>query len=223
MIRLLLVDDHELVRAGMRRLLADAPDMEVVGECASGEEAIPLARDLRPDVILLDVSMPGMGGMETTRRILQACPETRIIVVTVHMQEPWPSRMLEAGAAGYLTKSCAVDEIVNAIRTVMKGEVYLDPQIARTLALSRLPGNDRSPFERLSRREMEVLLMVTRGHSIQEISDALCLSPKTISTYRYRLYDKLGVSNDVELTHLAVRHGLIDLDEVREERGDHRA
>ncbi len=218
MVRLLLVDDHDLVRAGMRRLLADARDMEVVGECASGEEAIGLTRDLKPDVVLLDVSMPGMGGMETTRRILQVHPEARIIVVTVHVQEPWPSKMLEAGAAGYLTKSCAFDEIVNAIRTVMKGEIYLDPQVARTLALSRLPGQEGSPFERLSQREMEVLLMVTRGHSIQDISDTLCLSPKTISTYRYRLYDKLGVSNDVELTHLAVRHGLIDLDEIGEER-----
>ncbi len=218
MVRLLLVDDHDLVRAGMRRLLADARDMEVVGECASGEEAIGLTRDLKPDVVLLDVSMPGMGGMETTRRILQVHPEARIIVVTVHVQEPWPSKMLEAGAAGYLTKSCAFDEIVNAIRTVMKGEIYLDPQVARTLALSRLPGQEGSPFERLSQREMEVLLMVTRGHSIQDISDTLCLSPKTISTYRYRLYDKLGVSNDVELTHLAVRHGLIDLDEVGEGR-----
>ncbi|HHH45402.1 MAG TPA: two-component system response regulator UvrY [Thiotrichales bacterium] len=218
MVRLLLVDDHDLVRAGMRRLLADARDMEVVGECATGEEAIGLTRDLKPDVVLLDVSMPGMGGMETTRRILQVHPEARIIVVTVHVQEPWPSKMLEAGAAGYLTKSCAFDEIVNAIRTVMKGEIYLDPQVARTLALSRLPGQEGSPFERLSQREMEVLLMVTRGHSIQDISDTLCLSPKTISTYRYRLYDKLGVSNDVELTHLAVRHGLIDLDEVGEGR-----
>jgi len=218
MVRLLLVDDHDLVRAGMRRLLADASDMEVVGECASGEEAVKLARELKPDVILLDVSMPGMGGMETTRRILQVHPEARIIVVTVYVQEPWPSKMLGAGAAGYLTKSCAFDEIVNAIRTVMKGEIYLDPQVARTLALSRLPGKEGSPFEKLSQREMEVLLMVTRGHSIQDISDTLCLSPKTISTYRYRLYDKLGVSNDVELTHLAVRHGLIDLDEVGEDR-----
>ena len=218
MVRLLLVDDHDLVRAGMRRLLADARDMEVVGECASGEEAVQLTRELKPDVVLLDVSMPGMGGMETTRRILQVHPEARIIVVTVHVQEPWPSKMLEAGAAGYLTKSCAFDEIVNAIRTVMKGEIYLDPQVARTLALARLPGQEGSPFEKLSQREMEVLLMVTRGHSIQDISDTLCLSPKTISTYRYRLYDKLGVSNDVELTHLAVRHGLIDLDEVGEGR-----
>ncbi|RMG30328.1 MAG: two-component system response regulator UvrY [Gammaproteobacteria bacterium] len=218
MVRLLLVDDHELVRAGVRRLLADCPDMEVVGECGTGEEAIAQARALRPDVILLDVNMPGVGGMEATRRIRQLLPETRIIVVTVHVQEPWPSKLLEAGANGYLTKSCAVDEIVNAIRTVMKGEIYLDPEVARALALSRLPGQEASPFDKLSQREMEVLLMVTRGQSIQEISDALCLSPKTVSTYRYRLYEKLGVSNDVELTHLAVRHGLIDLDSLNEQR-----
>ena len=220
MVRLLLVDDHELVRAGLRRLLADTPDMEVVGECASGEEALSMTRELKPDVVLLDVSMPGMGGMETTRKLLQVHPEVKIIVVTVHVQEPYPTRMLEAGAAGYLTKSCAIDEIVNAIHTVMRGECYLDPEVARTMALARVPGSSRqSPFEKLSQRELQVMIMVTRGHSIQEISDALCLSPKTISTYRYRLYEKLGVHNDVELTHLAVRHGLIDLDEGAQDSG----
>ncbi|HEB98622.1 MAG TPA: two-component system response regulator UvrY [Thiotrichales bacterium] len=214
MIKLLLVDDHELVREGLRRILAEAPGMEVVGEASSGEEAIDLARSLKPDVVIMDVSMPGIGGLETTRRLSHIDPDIKVIVVTVHVDEPYPTRLLEAGAAGYLTKSCAVDEIIDAIKAVSRGGRYIGTDIARQLALNMLPGGgNQSPFEKLSQREMQVMLMVTKGHSIREISDRLCLSPKTVSTYRYRLYDKLGVSNDVELTHLAMRYGIIDVEQ----------
>jgi len=214
MIKLLLVDDHELVREGLRRILAETPGMEVVGEASSGEEAIDLARSLKPDVVIMDVSMPGIGGLETTRRLSHIDPGIKVIVVTVHVDEPYPTRLLEAGAAGYLTKSCAVDEIIDAIKAVSRGGRYIGTDIARQLALNMLPGGgNQSPFEKLSQREMQVMLMVTKGHSIREISDRLCLSPKTVSTYRYRLYDKLGVSNDVELTHLAMRYGIIDVEQ----------
>ena len=214
MIKLLLVDDHELVREGLRRILAEAPGMEVVGEASSGEEAIDLARSLKPDVVIMDVSMPGIGGLETTRRLSHIDPDIKVIVVTVHVDEPYPTRLLEAGAAGYLTKSCAVDEIIDAIKAVSRGGRYIGTEIARQLALNMLPGGgNQSPFEKLSQREMQVMLMVTKGHSIREISDRLCLSPKTVSTYRYRLYDKLGVNNDVELTHLAMRYGIIDVEQ----------
>jgi len=212
MINLLLVDDHELVRTGLKRILEDQRDMKVIGEASTGEEAIQFVRREKPDVVIMDVNMPGIGGMETTRKLKHIHPEVRIIVVTVHVDEPYPTRMLEAGATGYLTKGCAVDEIVQAIRTVIRGERYLGADIAQSLALNMLPGGKRSPFEKLSQREMQVMLMVTQGHSIQDISDRLCLSPKTVSTYRYRLYEKLGVDNDVELTHLAVRHGMIGID-----------
>ncbi|HKK14678.1 MAG TPA: UvrY/SirA/GacA family response regulator transcription factor [Gammaproteobacteria bacterium] len=210
MIQVLLVDDHELVRTGIKRILNDTRGIKVIGEAGTGEEAINAVREQKPDVVLMDVNMPGIGGLEATRKIMQLYPDLRVIVVTVHVDEPYPTRLLEAGAAGYLTKGCAVDEIVTAIRTVHQGERYIGADIARQLALSMLPGGKRSPFDKLSQREMQVMLMVTQGHSLQEISDKLCLSPKTVSTYRYRLYEKLGVDNDVELTHLAMRHGMVE-------------
>jgi two-component system, NarL family, invasion response regulator UvrY len=210
MIRVLLVDDHHLVRAGIRRILNDVPGIGVVGEADCGEEALRLAREDLPDVVLMDVSMPGIGGLEATRRLRRLYPSLRIIVLTVHTGGPYPTRLLDAGAAGYLTKGCGVEEIANAIREVHSGRRYIGADIARELALSLLPGSEKSPFDRLSHRELQVMLMVTHGQGVQEISEQLCLSPKTVSTYRYRLYEKLGVGNDVELTRLAMRHGIVD-------------
>ncbi len=209
MINVLLVDDHELVRTGIKRILSDARGIKVIGEAGSGEAAIKLAKELQPDVVLMDISMPGIGGLEATRRLRHMCPNLKVIVVTVYTDEPFPTRLLEAGAAGYLTKGSNVDEILSAIQTVYEGERYIAADIARQMAFSILPGGERSPLEKLSRREMQVMMMVSQGQSTQQISDSLCLSPKTISTYRYRLYEKLGVDNDVELTHLAIRHGML--------------
>lgn len=210
MIDVMLVDDHELVRTGIKRLLEDAEDIQVVAEACSGEEAINLARKHRPDVVLMDVSMPGIGGLEATRKLLQSNPKIRVVAVTMHKDDVFPSRLLDAGAMGYLTKGSKVDEIVHAIREVVAGRRYISSDIAQTLALSLLPGGGKSPFDMLSQREMQVMIMLMQGHKINDISDKLCLSPKTVSTYRYRLFDKLGVQNDVELTRLAVRHGVID-------------
>lgn len=209
-IRVLLVDDHELVRTGIRRLLEDFDDLEIIAEAESGEEAIKCVREDKPDVILMDVNMPGIGGLEATRKLLQIYDDLKIIVVTVHIEEPFPSRLLKAGASGYLTKGSAVSEIVDAIRSVHKGQRFIGSDVAQQLALMMLPGNDKSPFDALSQRELQVMLMVTQGQKIQQISEILCLSPKTISTYRYRLFEKLAVKSDVELTHLAMRHGMID-------------
>jgi len=164
---------------------------------------------MKPDVVLMDVQIPGIGVLEATRRISQCCPDTRIVVVTMRVDDPFPAQLLDAGASGYLTKHCGVEEIADAIRGVFSGERYISADIARQMALSMLPGSERSPFDRLSQREMQVMLMVTRGESVHDICERLCLSPKTVSTYRYRLYDKLGVENDVELTHLAIRHGIV--------------
>ncbi|MDT8404019.1 UvrY/SirA/GacA family response regulator transcription factor [Sulfuriflexus sp.] len=209
-IRVLLVDDHELVRTGIRRLLEDFDGIEIMAEAENGEEAVSLVRKDKPDVILMDVNMPGIGGLEATRKLLQIHDDMKIIVVTIHVEEPFPSRLLKAGASGYLTKGCAINEIVEAIRTVHKGKRFIGSDVAQQLAMSILPGNDKSPFETLSQRELQVMLMVTQGQRIQEIAEKLCLSPKTVSTYRYRLFDKLDVKSDVELTHLAMRHGMID-------------
>ncbi len=213
MTRLILCDDHRLVRAGLRRVLEDAPGITVVAEAGSGEELLERVRAEQPDVILMDVNMPGMGGLEATRRILQRFPEVRIIAVSMYMEEPFPSRLLAAGARGYISKDAAADEVVSAIRRVAAGGVYITAGIANNLAENLIKGVDQeqSPFERLSQREMQVMLLVTEGKGNQEISQSLCLSPKTVSTYRYRLFEKLGVSNDVELTRMAMRYGVLGL------------
>ncbi|MGD8999363.1 MAG: UvrY/SirA/GacA family response regulator transcription factor [Granulosicoccaceae bacterium] len=210
MINVLLVDDHELVRTGIRRLLDDVDDINVLAEAASGEEAVRFVRDQRPDVVLMDVNMPGIGGLEATRKLLQIDPGLKVIVVTIHVDEPFPTQLLKAGAAGYLTKGCAVKEIIEAIRSVSNGKRFIGSDVAQQLALTMLPGSDKSPFDALSQRELQVMLMVTQGLKIQHIAEKLCLSPKTVSTYRYRLFEKLDVKSDVELTHLAMRHGMID-------------
>ncbi|MGD2076066.1 MAG: response regulator [Gammaproteobacteria bacterium] len=208
-IQILLADHQELVRRGLQRLLDDMPRLTVIGEADSADEAVHLARALKPDVVLMDVALPGIGGLEATRRITQSSPGTRIVVITAMAADPFPTQLLDAGAAGYLTKHCTLEEIAEAIRVVHGGERYISADIARQMALSMLPGRAQSPFHRLSQREMQVMLMVTQGQSVRDISASLCLSPKTVSTYRYRLFDKLGVGNDVELTHLAIRHGVL--------------
>lgn len=210
MIRVLLVDDHTLVRTGIRLILEDTPDLCVAGEAESGEAAMPLARELKPDVVLMDVSMPGIGGLEATRRLLARDPTLKVIVVSVHATEPYPLRLMEAGAHGYLTKDCAAEEIVAAIRQVHAGKRYITASIAQQLALAKVDANQGSPFEQLSQRETQVMLMATAGQSSQAIAKKLHLSPKTVSTYRARLFEKLGVENDVELTRLALRYGLIE-------------
>lgn len=211
MIRVLLVDDHKLVRSGIRKILDESEDVEVVAEAETGEQALDLAREHEPDVVLMDVNMPGIGGLEATRKLLHFNPKIKVIALSVHRSEPYPGRLLEAGASGYLTKDCSADEIISAVHKVYAGETYIDADIAREMALSRLPGKKAaSGLEELSQREMQVMLMVVQGKPIQEISDRLFISPKTVSTYRYRLFEKLGVHNDVELTRLAMRYGLID-------------
>jgi len=209
MINVMLVDDHELVRSGIKRILTDVGDIEVVAEAGSGEQAVRQAREIRPDVILMDLSMPGIGGMEATRKITRSMPDAKIIAVTIHEDEPFPARLLEAGAVGYLTKGCDVREIIDAIKSVYLGEQYLTPGVAQKLALSFVNHRDKAPLEELTQRETQVMLMIVKGEPNKRISEKLCLSPKTTSTYRYRLFEKLGVINDVELTRFAIRHGLI--------------
>jgi len=209
MINTMLVDDHDLVRSGIRRLLEDVRDIRVTAEAENGEQAIRLVRRQVPDIILMDVSMPGIGGLEATRKITRSQPDMKIIVVSIHDDDPFPARLLEAGASGYITKGCKVDEIVMAIRSVHQGQQYLSPGIAQKLALSYVHNRDKSPFDDLTQRETQVMLMVVSGVTNKRISEQLCLSPKTTSTYRYRLFEKLGVENDVELTRFAIRHGLV--------------
>jgi len=209
MINVMLVDDHGLVRNGIKRILDDVDGIAVVAEAETGEQAIRQVRKQPPDVILMDISMPGIGGLEATRKIARSLPGVKIIAVTIHDDDPFPARLLEAGAVGYLTKGCDIREIINAIRCVHTGKQYITPAVAQKLALSFINNGEKSPIDRLTQRETQVMLMIVKGSTNREISEQLCLSPKTTSTYRYRLFDKLGVFNEVELTRFAIRYGLI--------------
>jgi two-component system invasion response regulator UvrY len=209
LIKVLVVDDHELVRTGICRMLTDTPDIQIVGEAESGEQAIELARQHQPEVVLLDVNMPGIGGVETTRRLLQSVPGIKILAVSGLSEEPYPSMLLKAGASGYITKGAPLDEMVRAIRKVIQGGKYFSADIAEQLASSYLSDQQNSPFDLLSEREMQVAMMVVNCVSAQEIADRLFVSVKTVNTYRYRIFEKLQIDSDVKLTHLAMRYRLI--------------
>ena len=206
----MLVDDHELVRTGIKRLLEDISDIDVIAEADSGEDALKIAGKNQLDVILMDINMPGMGGLEATRKLMHTNPALIIIIVTMHEDDLFAQRLLRAGATGYLTKGAGVEEIVHAIREVKLNRRYISPDIAQQLALSQFPDHEGSPFDMLSERELQVMMLLMDGLRVSEISDKLCLSPKTVSTYRHRLYDKLNVQNDIELTRLAMMHGVIE-------------
>ncbi|MDH4557504.1 two-component system response regulator UvrY [Pseudomonas sp. BN417] len=211
MIRVLVVDDHDLVRTGITRMLADVDGLQVVGQADSGEEALKKARELKPDVVLMDVKMPGIGGLEATRKLLRSNADLKVVAVTACEEDPFPTRLLQAGAAGYLTKGAGLEEMIQAIRQVFAGQRFISPQIAQQLALKSFqPQANGSPFDLLSEREIQIALMIANCQKVQSISDKLCLSPKTVNTYRYRIFDKLSISSDVELALLAVRHGMVD-------------
>jgi two-component system invasion response regulator UvrY len=166
-------------------------------------------RKLNPDVVLLDVSLPGLSGFEVTARLKQASPGLGIIILTVHEQEPYPAQLLEAGASGYLTKGCPATELAQAIKTVARGDRHIGSRVAQQMALRMLPGSRKSPFDDLSAREMEVMLMLADGRKIADIANLMHLSPKTIATYKYRIYDKLNTRSDVDMTRLALRYGIV--------------
>ena len=209
MIKVLVVDDHQLVRFGTTRLLEDQPGISIIAEAESGEQAIELVRSLSPDVVLMDIQMPGIGGLEATRRCLRVKPEVKIIALTMHEAEPFPTRLFDAGVLGYLTKQTDPVEMVKAIKRVCAGKRYISSEIAQNLALRPFDESGQSPFELLSGREMQVTLMVIKGMSAPEMADKLSLSPKTVNSYRYRIFEKLDIKNDVELTKLSIKHGLM--------------
>jgi two-component system invasion response regulator UvrY len=214
MINVLLADDHDLVRTGMRRLLEDVGGFTILAEATSGEEAVSKCRDSEVHVVLMDINMPGMGGMEATKKILQHDEHIKVIIVTMNEDEVLAQKLLKLGAAGYLTKGCKISEIVHAIKEVMANRRYLTPEIAQQLALAGTNSDkQQSPFQELSERELQVMMMVLDGRKTNEISDSLCLSPKTVSTYRHRLFSKLKIQTDVELTRLAISHGMIQKSE----------
>lgn len=210
MISVLIVDDHALVRMGIRRLLEDLPDMKVVAEAESGEQALSLYKTHKPDVVLLDMKMPGIDGWEVTRRLKKSNPMVKIIAVTAVCAEPLPSRVLQLGAMGYLTKESGAEEMAAAIRKVAKGERYLSAEVAQTMAINSLEAVQESPFDALSEREMQVMFMITAGMEVADIAQRLFLSTKTVNGYRYRMFEKLTIKNDVELTYLAMKYRVIE-------------
>ena len=194
---------------GILRLLDDCPDLCVVGEASSGDEALFLVKNHNPDVLILDMKMPGMDGWEVTRRLKQMNAHVKIIVLSAHSSQPFPTRVLQMGAMGYLSKESAMDEMVMAIRQVARGQRYVSAKIAQQMAINSLSTEEGSPFERLSEREMQVLLMLAKGLSVSLIAKTLFLSSKTVNGYRYRMFEKLNIKNDVELIFLAMKHGVI--------------
>lgn len=215
-IKVLLADDHGIVRKAIGNLLLTVTDIEVIGEAKDGETAVHMALKLAPNVVLMDVMMPGIGGLEATRRILQRNPEIKVIALTACDEEPFPSKLLEAGASGYLVKDCELEEMVQAIHKVHAGTRYISPRIAQHLALKSInkSSGEVSPLDQLSARELQIMMMITNGQTVKEIANKLCLSPKTVNSYRYRLFDKLKIKSDVELTHLAMRYKMLEKDSI---------
>ena len=204
---ILIVDDHALVRAGMRMILSSEVDIDVVGEADTGEAALPLIRQLRPDVVLCDLHLPGVSGLEVTERIVRADSDTRVIVVSVLEDGPMPRRLLEAGASGYVGKGGEAGELVRAVRDVARGKRYLASGVAQSLALAGMRGGG-SPFDALSPRELEVALMLVQGRRQEEIAKRLCLSAKTINTHKSRLFEKLGIGDTIALARLVQQYGI---------------
>ncbi len=210
LMQVLVVDDHELVRQGIMHMLRDVEGIEVVGGVGSGEEAVAFIRQQPVDVVLMDINMPGMGGLEATRKILRISTDTKVIIVTICQDDPFPSTLLAAGAAGYLTKGAPLEQMIQAIHCVHLGQRYISPEIAQHLALKSFDQAHRpNPFEHLSERELQISMMIVQCQKVAQIAEQLFLSPKTVNSYRYRVFEKLAIDSDVELTLLAVRHGLI--------------
>ena len=213
-IRILLVDDHLVLRAGLKALLDAETDMRVVGEASTGEEALEKAKSLKPDVVVMDLSMPGMGGLEATRTIAEGA-QSRVLVLTMHSEEEYLLPVLEAGGSGYVKKTSADEDLTNAIRTVARDEVFLYPNAAKLLLQGfRVRGEDDQPdpLEKLTERERDVLAMTAEGFSSSEIGERLFISPKTVDTYRSRIMEKLGLHHRSELVRFALNTGLLKAD-----------
>ncbi len=214
-LRILLADDHQIVSEGIAALIERQHDMEVVGTAFEGREAVRLARALAPDVVLMDVAMPGMSGVEATRQILAQAPATRVLCLSMHVERRFVSAVLEAGAAGYLLKDCAQEELAEAIRQVTAGRSYLSPAVAASVVedyAARLSGGAPEDASPLTGREREILQLFAEGHSTRQIAERLHISPKTVGSHRERIMHKLGIDSIAGLTKYAIRHGLTSSD-----------
>ena len=209
-IKVFIVDDHALVRAGFKLILGREVDIEVVGEAESGEDALPQIRKLKPDVVLCDLNLPGISGLEVTERIVRGDYGCKVIALSVLEDGPLPRRLLEAGASGYLGKACDAAELLRAVRDVARGKKYLASAIAQGIALSGMTRDAASPFDMLTPREMEVALLLNQGMRQEAIARRLSLSAKTINTHKSRLFEKLGIRDSIALARLVSQYGLVD-------------
>jgi two-component system invasion response regulator UvrY len=210
MIQILIIDDQALVRTGLRHILDSSKEITKISEASSGEAALNCGKTFRPDIILLSVNLPGLTGFEITRKLRHRYQRAGIIALAFHAKPPYPARIMDAGASGYLTRDCEASELLLAVKAVAGGQRYIGNAAAKQLALSMLPGSTGSPFEELSAREMEVMLKLSDGRRIPDIASLMCLSPKTVSTYKYRILGKLGASSEVEMMRMAMRYGLVE-------------
>jgi two-component system invasion response regulator UvrY len=208
-IRVILADDHAVVRDGLRRLIEASPDIRVQAEVETGEQAVREYQAMRPDVALFDLNMPGMGGLEALRRILAHDDTARILILSMHEDVVYPARALQSGARGYVTKRCAPDTLLEAVRAVARGDIFLEPRIAQQLAMNGVTGREE-PLMELTAREFEVFRMLAAGRSVNEIAELLFLSVKTVGTYQTHILKKLNANNLSDLTRLAVRMGYVD-------------
>lgn len=207
----MLVDDHAVVRMGFKLLLQASSDIQVVAEADSGEATCQMYESIAPDVVVMDIAMAGMGGIEAIKRLIAKDPHVRILVLSAHEDTSHPKRALQAGALGYLSKRSAPEVLIDAIRTIAKGQRYLDAHIAQRIAVQDITG-DKTPTDQLSPREFEVFIQLARGQSVAQISTTLALSASTVGTHLYNVKQKLGLTNQAEITLLAVKHGLIDVE-----------
>ncbi len=213
--KLIIADDHKIIRDGLKSLISQQPDLQVVAEAGDGRRAVELVRELRPDVVIMDVSMPELNGIDATRQIISEFPETRVIALSMHSDRRFVNAMLKAGASGYLLKDCAFEEIIRAIDTVVKGQMYLSPAVTTLLVdglITHESNAEESIFELLSEREREVLQLLAEGNSTKEIASTINVSVKTVESHRKNIMDKLDLRSVAELTKLAVREGLTSLD-----------
>ena len=208
-IRVMLVDDHAVVRMGFKLLLQGADDIEVVAEAESGEEAIKRYPEIKPDVVVMDISMPGIGGLEAVTRLLAKDPAAKVLILSAHEDSSHPKRLLKAGAVGYLSKRSAAEELIQAIHQVATGKTFVDSKLAQAMAVQQLTG-EQNPVEVLSGREFEVFMLLAKGQSVAHIAEKLFLSPRTVGTHLYNIKQKLNAGNSAEIALIAMRNGLLD-------------